>query len=91
MLLKILRGPAGCGKSKVYGGLKNKISIDNCFLNLDEINKEPFEKNIKKALKYECIIGEMFSGNGHTTNPGSWIKRFNNKDYKIFSFILKVI
>ena len=89
MLLIILRGPAGCGKSKVYEGLKNKLSIGTCFLNLDEINKEPFEKNIENALEYECVIGEMFYGNGHTTNPVSWIKRFNNKDYKIFSFILK--
>ena len=44
---------------------------------------------MKNALEYECIISEMFSGNGHTTTPESWIERFQNKDYKIFSFILK--
>jgi hypothetical protein len=89
MFLIILRGPAGSGKLEVYEGSNDKISIYICFLNLDEINKEPFEKNIVKALEYKCVIGEMFSGNGHTTNPESWINRFNDKDYKIFSFILK--
>lgn len=100
MLLIILRGPTGSGKSDVCCGLLKKIknikSIKNCFLNLDQIDKESFEKNMKEALEYDCVIGEMFSGedemspgNGHTTNPESWIVEFKKKNYHIFSFILK--
>ena len=44
---------------------------------------------MKDALECEYIIGEMVSGNGHTTNPETWINRFKNKKYVIFSFILK--
>jgi len=36
MILIILRDSEGSGKSKVYEGLKDKISIDSCFLNLDQ-------------------------------------------------------
>lgn len=100
MILLILRGSAGSGKSEVWEKLKNKIkehkSIESCFLNLDEIDPEKFESNMKEALECECVIGEMFSGedkkspgNGHTTNPETWINRFKDKHYNIFSFILK--
>ena len=100
MILIISRGPAGSGKSEVWEKLKNKIkehkSIESCFLNLDEIDPEKFESNMKEALECECVISEMFSGedkkspgNGHTTNPETWIDRFKDKNYNIFSFILK--
>ena len=66
MLLIILRGPAGSGKSEVCEGLKNKIkehkSIESCFLNLDEIDSKKFESNMLMVLECECVIGEMFSG-----------------------------
>lgn len=88
MILIILRGPAGSGKSEVYKGLKDKISIDSCFLNLDQTSKT-FESNLKEALESEYVIGEMFSGNGHTTNPETWIGGFKKKKYHITSFILK--
>jgi|GEM_PF-2708283 len=32
---------------------------------------------------------KCFSGNGHTTNPETWINRFKEKNYNIFSYILK--
>lgn len=93
MILIILRGPAGSGKSEVCEGLKDRIkehkSIDSCFLNLDQTNPEIFKSNMKEALECKYVIGEMFSGNGHTTNPEPWINRFKNKKYDIFSFILK--
>jgi thymidylate kinase len=100
MLLIILRGPAGSGKSDVCCGLRKKIknekSIKIYFLNLDETDKESFEKNMNETLECEYVISEMFSGNdemspgnGHTTNPESWIVRFKKKNYYIFSFILK--
>ena len=44
---------------------------------------------MKETLECECVIGEMFSGNGYTTNPETWINRFKKKHYNIFSFILK--
>jgi hypothetical protein len=94
MLLIILRGSAGSGKSDVCCGLRKKIenkkSIKICFLNLDETNEESFEKNMNETLECEYVIGEMFSGNdemspgnGHTTNPESWIVRFKKKNYYI--------
>lgn len=86
-----LRGPAGSGKSEVCEGLKDKInerkSVDSCFLNLDETKPETFRDNLNDVLECQYVIGEMFSGNGHTTNPKTWINEFKN--YKIFSFILK--
>ena len=93
MLLIILRGPAGSGKSTVSKGLKNKIKIqkpiDSYLLNLDEIREIVFESYMKEALEYECVIGEMFFGDEHTTTPETWINRFKEKNYDIFSFILK--
>lgn len=93
MLFILLRGPAGSGKSIVSISLKNKIqnekSINSYLLKLDEINKNVFENYMMKALDYECIIGEMFHGNEHTTQPETWISRFKEKNSNIFSFILK--
>jgi hypothetical protein len=67
-------------------GSKSKSIIESCFLNLDEIDPEKFESYMKEALECECIIGEMFSGedkkspgNGHTTNPHTWINRFKDR------------
>ena len=93
MLLIILRGPAGSGKSTVSKGLKNKINIqkpiDSYLLNLDEVREIVFESYMKEALEHECVIGEMYYGNYHTTKPETWINRFKEKNYDIFSFILK--
>jgi thymidylate kinase len=93
MLLIILRGPAGSGKTTVSKGLKNKIkeqrSIDPYLLNLDEIREVVFERYMREALEHECVIAEMFYGNEHTTKPEFWINRFKEKHYNIFSFILK--
>lgn len=93
MLLIILRGPAGSGKSEVccelQKGIENEKSMRSCFLNLDQTCHDEFENNMKKALKFKYVVGEMFSGNGHTTNPKPWIDRFKDKNYNIFSFILK--
>jgi cytidylate kinase len=93
MLLIILRGPAGSGKSSVCCDLRKKIenekSIKICFLNLDQTDNKTFEKNMKEALECDYVISEMFSGDGHTTNPETWLNRFKEKQYNIFSFILK--
>jgi hypothetical protein len=93
VLLIILRSPAGSGKSEVCCGLRKRIenekSIKSCFLNLDETCHEKFEIDMKKALENKYVIGEMFYGNGHTSNLETWINRFKDKDYNIFSFILK--
>jgi thymidylate kinase len=93
MLLIILRGPAGSGKSTVSKRLKNKFkiqkSIDSYLLNLDEVREIVFESYMKEALEYEYVIGEIYYGNNHTTKPETWINRFKEKDYDIFSFILK--
>ena len=44
---------------------------------------------MNQALESEIVIGEMFSGDEHTTNPKTWINPFKERKYRIFSFILK--
>ena len=72
-ILIILRGPAGAGKSSVQDKLIKIIGEQKTFknyskLNLDQIEESKFDQNMKKA-ESEIVIGEMFSGDQHTTNP----------------------
>ena len=76
-----MRGPAGAGKSSVKNKLINIISDQNIFksyskFNLDQVEESKFDQNMKQALETEIVIGEMFSGDQHTTNPETWIPRF---------------
>ena len=59
--------------------IENEKSIKSCFLNLDQTDNKPFEKNMKEALECDYVISEMFSGDGHTTNPETWLNRFKKR------------
>jgi hypothetical protein len=39
------------------------------------------------VFKSNHVIGVMFYGNSHTTNP-QWLNQFGTREYKIFSFNL---
>ena len=89
--LIILRGPAGSGKTCVSASLIDLLGKDNgCILDLDitHPNEDKFNQNIKECLRYKTVIGMMFYGNSHTTNPLSWLSEFRNHDYRILSVIL---
>jgi shikimate kinase len=90
-VLIILRGPPGSGKSEVAKALKESAGKSNYeLLDLDQIIEDKFECNMVVALDKEFVIGEMDFGDGHTTEPEMWIRRFREKDYKMLSVILKV-
>jgi tRNA uridine 5-carbamoylmethylation protein Kti12 len=87
--LIILRGPAGSGKSALRDSIRVRLGIANtAFLNLDEITPQDFDCNLDESLKSEQVIGEMYSGNSHTTDP-HWIQRFKANNYTILSVILR--
>jgi hypothetical protein len=39
-------------------------------------------------MKYENIVGEMFFGNSHTTNPSEWLSYFPDEKYEKLSVLL---
>jgi predicted ABC-type ATPase len=89
--LIILRGPAGSGKTTVSVALANKIGKENtCILDLDitNSNENRFESNLQECMESSNVIGMMFYGNSHTTEPMTWISNFKKKDYEILSVIL---
>lgn len=90
-VLIILRGPPGSGKSEVAKALKESVGKSNYeLLDLDQTIEDKFESNMAVALDKEFVVGEMHFGDGHTTEPEIWIRRFREKDYKMLSVILKV-
>jgi len=90
-VLIILRGPPGSGKSEVATALKESAGRSNYeLLDLDQIIENKFESNMVVALDKEFVVGEMHFGDGHTTEPEMWIRRFREKDYKMLSVVLKV-
>jgi len=90
-VLIILRGPPGSGKSEVAKALKESAGKSNYeLLDLDQIIENKFESNMVVALDKEFVVGEMHFGDGHTTEPEMWIRRFREKDYKMLSVVLKV-
>lgn len=74
--LIIIRGPPGIGKTTIANTLIAKL--DNAFLlRLDEIRIDLFQAYLTCAMKYENVIGEMFFGNSHTTNPSEWLSHLD--------------
>jgi shikimate kinase len=90
--LILLRGPAGVGKSAIRKHLRRQFERlfgvgRVCLLDLDQVNSDRFEENMKQALTSTCVLGEMFYGNSHTTHPHSWMDRL--KGYQRVSFVLE--
>ena len=56
-------------------------------LGLDETMTELFQA-LTCALKYENVVGEMFFGTSHTTNPSEWLCHFSNEKYEKLSVLL---
>ena len=92
--LIILRGVPASGKTQVSSILREKIGEDAVRLDLDKYAPEwetnSFEKMIDNALDYYYVIGELFSGRWHTTEPLRWISKFKSAGYTITSFVLNV-
>ncbi len=41
-----------------------------------QLDLDKFEKNLRNCLIFENVIGMMFYGNSHTTDPLRWITEF---------------
>lgn len=83
----IIRGPTGVGKTTVANALIAKLG-EGYLLSLDEIKSDLFQANLTCAMKYENIVGEMFFGNSHTTNPSEWLSFFPDEKYEKLSVLL---
>jgi hypothetical protein len=67
------------------------LGNDNgCILDLDITypSEDKFNQNLKECLRYKTVIGMVFHGNSHTTNPSRWLSQFRNQNYRILSVIL---
>jgi len=85
--LIIIRGPPGIGKTTIANTLIAKL--DKAFLlRLDETRIDLFQAYLTCAMKYENVIGEMFFGNSHTTNPSDWLSFFPDEKYEKVSVLL---
>ena len=89
--LIILRGPAGSGKTTICNAMVEVLgAYHSNILDLDITGSQEykFERNLRNCLSSEYVIGMMFYGNSHTTEPSKWIERFQESGYKILSVIL---
>ena len=89
--LIILRGPAGSGKTTICNAMVEVLgAYHSNILDLDITGSQEykFERNLRNCLSSEYIIGMMFYGNSHTTEPSKWIEKFQERGYKILSIIL---
>jgi adenylylsulfate kinase-like enzyme len=66
--LVIIRGPSGSGKTTIANSLIAKLG-HGYLLDLDEVREDVFQAYLKCSMKYENVVGEMFLGNSHTTDP----------------------
>ena len=85
--LIIIRGPPGIGKTTIANALIAKLD-KGYLLRLDETRTDLFQSYLTCALKYENVVGEMFFGNSHTTNPSEWLSHFSNEKYEKLSVLL---
>ena len=85
--LIITRGPPGIGKTTIANALIAKLD-KGYLLRLDETRTDLFQSYLTCALKYENVVGEMFFGNSHTTNPSEWLSHFSNEKYEKLSVLL---
>src|SRR5438132_4233013 len=96
MLCVILRGPAAAGKSTISKALIRRLGSDAAYLHLDIIESEynpasttQFRTSLTNALRHKYVVGEMFYGDSHTTNP-KWLEEFRKRAYCIVSIVLGV-
>ena len=75
----------GSGKTKV--GLYLLEALEDSALLDRDLNANGPIQSIDESLGKKNVIGELFYGNSHTTDP-QWIKAFQERDYKILSAIL---
>ena len=85
--LIIIRGPPGIGKTTIANALISKLD-KGYLLRLDETRTDLFQAYLICAMKYENVIGEMFFGNSHTTNPSEWLSHFPDGKYEKLSVLL---
>ncbi|MFZ0896553.1 MAG: AAA family ATPase [Candidatus Nitrosopolaris sp.] len=88
--LIILRGPKGSGKSSISECLIERLGSDTYRLDIDTTNEQEhlFEQHLREALSKQYVIGEIYSGKLHTSEPERWIMKFKDKDYTMLSVIL---
>jgi tRNA uridine 5-carbamoylmethylation protein Kti12 len=96
VLLIILRGPAAAGKTSIKNNLLRRLGEDAAFLHLDIIESRDnplstanFQKMYANALKHKNVVGEMYFGDSHTTDP-KWLDEFRKRGYCIVSIVLGV-
>jgi hypothetical protein len=75
----------GSGKSAVGKYLRGKLE-DSVQLDLD-LNANGEIVSLDEALRKENVVGELYDGGSHTTDP-IWINKFKEKGYSILSVIL---
>jgi len=85
--LIIIRGPTGIGKTTIANALINKLG-HTYLLKLDETRPDLFRSYLECSIKYENVVGEMFFGDSHTTNPSEWLNYFPDNVYEKLSFVL---
>jgi deoxyadenosine/deoxycytidine kinase len=85
--LIIIRGPPGVGKTTIANVLIAKLE-KGYLLRLDEIRNDLFQSYLDCSVKYENVVGEMFFGNSHTTNPSGWLSHFPSEKYQRLSVLL---
>lgn len=89
--LLILRGVSGVGKSEVVISLIKQLGSDKaCDLNMDVIEPEQIEINIKRALNFEVVIAHLYDGKKNTSEPRKWVSRFKDAGYHVLSFRLEI-
>ena len=68
----------GSGKTCVSASLIDLLGKNACILDLDitHPNEDKFNQKLKECLRYKTVIGMMFYGNSHTTNPSSWLRAY---------------
>jgi len=75
----------GSGKTSVRKYLREKLP-DSAGLDLD-LNANDEVISLNEVLGRKNVVGELYDGGSHTTNP-TWINKFKEKDYNIISVIL---
>ena len=85
--LIILRGPAGSGKTTICNAMVEVLgAYHSNILDLDITGSQEykFERNLRNCLSSEYVIGMMFYGNSHTTEPSKWIEKFQERGTKFY-------
>ncbi len=86
--LIVLRGPPAAGKSAVASALVQKLGSQSCIsINLDDLSPPP---NFAASMKYQYVVGELFSGRHHSANPKTWLYHYRGAGYKELSVALDV-